>query len=501
MSQEIRILQLGPEDWSSKYILPDNINFCYSENFTQLEKKLYDIVFLDRVPRDEEIEPLRKVIKAYTLYVTDRVEIFGETARLYASRKGKRILIGDIQKFLLEETKFYYPHPYGEKFEPKDIAIAQGFPGTVRWNGSCSVILEGDFGKDFCQAVFWRHNIPVFKGQIIELWLEYQKTSDIEICLTVTQFSKGSISNIIRRWKFDEEDLSQIVWIDSESQNSSIFISLHAKGKGELRIIALHDRNSRRNHGYFLPGGERYVTSDREEFFAYFDPGDMKPPLNVYFSGYKTRQGFEGYFMMKQMGCPFLLVAEPRLEGGSYYMGSREYERLESDVIQKYMAELGFTSEQVILSGISMGSCGALYCGCDIKPYALILGKPLASLGTIAANHRYLPPQGANPLDVLLALQGSTDETAVQSMNAHFWEKFDDTDWGGTRFILAYMIEDEMDSGVYPMLLSHLRSSGVKVYGKGIHGRHNDNTAGIIGWFKSQYRRILNEDFARKVEM
>ena len=102
------------------------------------------------------------------------------------------------------------------------------------------------------------------------------------------------------------------------------------------------------------------MTSDREEAFCYFEPGDLKPPLCVYFSGSKTLEGFEGYYMMKGMGCPFLLVAEPRLEGGAFYMGFQEYEDLIPRLITKYRDELGFSSDQVILSGMSMGSFGAL---------------------------------------------------------------------------------------------------------------------------------------------
>ncbi len=500
MSEEIRILQLGDEDWSSKYRLPEKIEYFYAESFVQTEEKPYDLVFLDRTPKEEEIDPLRKVIKAYSLYVTESVVLSDRGKWLYAVNKGQRLPAKDIQRFLLEEVKFYYPHPYGEKFKPGNIAIAQGFSGKVTWNGSCSVVLEGDFGEEFNQAVFWRNNIPIFQGKVIEFWLEYKKTPGIDISMVVTQFSRGSISNILKRWVFSEEELSQLVLIDSESQDSTVFVSLHARGRGEIQVIALHDRNSRGSHGCFLPGGERYVTSEREEVFCYFDPGDLKPPLNVYFSGYKTRQGFEGYYMMKKMGSPFLLMAEPRLEGGSFYVGSGEYEKLETEIIRAHMKELGFTSDQVILSGISMGSCGALYCGCTIRPHALILGKPVASLGTIVANHRYLPPKGANPLDLLLALEKDTDQTAVKSLDAHFWEKFDAADWGKTKFILAYMIEDEVDPEAYPMLLSHLHTSGVQVYGKGLHGRHNDNTAGIVGWFRSQYRKVLQEDFLREVE-
>ena len=47
------------------------------------------------------------------------------------------------------------------------------------------------------------------------------------------------------------------------------------------------------------------------------------------------------------------------------------------------------------------------------------------------------------------------------------------------------------------MLISELNSAGVQVYGKGLHGRHNDNTAGIGAWFKGQYERVLRDDFDR----
>ena len=62
------------------------------------------------------------------------------------------------------------------------------------------------------------------------------------------------------------------------------------------------------------------------------------------------------------------------------------------------------------------------------------------------------------------------------------------------------MIEDDYDSDAYNTLISHLDSEGVQVYGKGIHGRHNDDTNGIVRWFSSQFKKILTEDFGRRFE-
>ena len=46
-------------------------------------------------------------------------------------------------------------------------------------------------------------------------------------------------------------------------------------------------------------------------------------------------------------------------------------------------------------------------------------------------------------------------------------------------------------------MISHIDDVGVEVIGKGIHGRHNDDTYSIVAWFKKQYDEILKIDFDR----
>ena len=70
-------------------------------------------------------------------------------------------------------------------------------------------------------------------------------------------------------------------------------------------------------------------------------------------------------------------------------------------------------------------------------------------------------------------------------------------DWSHTKFIISYLYEDDYDPDGYPSILSHLKSSGVEVYGKGSHGRHTDNSANVMAWFKSQYNNLLHDDFSR----
>lgn len=500
MSDVIRVLQLGSKDWSKCYELPKGMDWRYVQEFKAAPKAPYDIVFVDRELAEEEISPLMKATKAYTLFVTDSTVLSEEMSRFYACKKGKRIAEADIQNFLHKEARNYFAKPYGEKFEFKNLSIAQGFSGSITWNGNCGVTVQGDYGQEFGQIAFWRNTFLLLQGQAVEMWLEYEKDPSVEIALSVTQFKRGTISEVQQKWYFSEKELDDLVVLDNEMVAGQVFVSLLAKGTGTLKIIALHDRYSRRGHGMFLPGGERYVTSSREEFFYYFDPGDMKPPLNVYFSGYKTLQGFEGYNMMRSMGCPFLLIAEPRALGGCLYLGNEEYEKSLADIIRKYMSELGFSGEQVILSGISMGSFGALYYGKDILPHALIVGKPVTNVRVVAENERLRRPGGFPPaLDMLYYLSGNFDGENIERVNAKFWDKFESTNWGNTKFVMAYMLEDDYDDRAYDMLISHLKADGVQVYGKGIHGRHNDATGAVVSWFKSQYEKILYEDFSRRI--
>ena len=497
----IRILQLGSSDWSKEYTLPNYIEYSYTDHFVEAPRSPYDLVFVARNLLEGELENLMSATKAHTLYVTEDVVLDESLSYLFNCKKGRRIAYESIPTFLCYEARNYFPKPYGEKFRFTNLAIAQGFTGAVSWNGNYSLILESDFGNDFEQIAYWRNNIPVFEGQAIDLWLEYKKDPEVEIALKIVQFQRGSIANIQQQWVFTEEQLQDIVYIDNQLATGPIFVSLWAKGKGTLEIIALHDRYSRRGHGMYMPGGERVVTSEREEAFYYFDPGDMKPPLNVYFSGYKTMQGFEGYYMMRKMGAPFLLIAEPRLEGGSFYMGSEEYEKNVLDIIQKHLDELGFSNKELILSGLSMGTYGALYYGCDLSPHAMILGKPLASIGDVAVNERLHRPGGfPTSLDVLHYITGDTDAASVQKLNDKFWNKFKTADFKNSKFVVSYMIEDDYDASAYDKMISNLNSSGVQVYGKGIHGRHNDATGPIASWFKSQYEQILEKDFSRRME-
>lgn len=489
---------MGNEDLSLRLHIPDYVEWNNINDLKDATERSYDVCVLNRCINEKEARILLKKIRAYTLFLLDDVQVDQWTTWICTSRRARVLDIQTLQEFINEDIHLFYSYTYGEKYDPHSLSISQSFKGNVFWDGFSGVELEGDYGNDFYQVAYWRGNIPVFKNQSIDFWLEYEKDDSVSIQLKIEQFQSGSLSTLQNRWIFSEEDLESVVSITNKKMDGPFFVSLLAKGKGKLKIVGLHDRHSRKEYGSFLPGGIRKVTSKREEVFMYFDPGDMKPPLNVYFSGYKTQEGFEGFYMMRNMGAPFLLISESRLEGGAFYLGDKEYENLIVSGIEDCLNQLGFDRSQLILSGLSMGTFGALYNGCKLRPHAILLGKPLASLGDIARNERISRPGGfPTSLDVLVKNYGDMSEKSIDALNHRFWDLFDQTDWSQTKFIVSYMLEDDYGMTAYNRLISHIDDIGVEIIGKGVHGRHNDDTYSIVAWFKNQYEGILKSDFGR----
>lgn len=497
---EIRVLTVSNEDWNEKYRIPEYVSLSMLTDEVMKEESDYDAVFVSRVPSVEETEYLKRVVRAYTLFIIDSTELSFTVKELFRMRKGLFFPELGVQGFFDHEIRNFHQMNRGEKINPQNFIVSTGFSGNVTWKGYSEVELDGDFGDQYHQIAYWKNTIPISKGQSLDMFLEFTKSDDVMLILSVTQYRAGQVAQFEQRWDFDKERLKEVFCIDNLNANGNLFISLKAKGKGKISIKGLHSRSSRRGYGFFIPGGEIYKTSSGEEVFCYFEPGDMKPPLNVYFAGYKKREGFEGYNLMRKLGCPFLLLSESRLEGGCFYMGDKEYEDLVKKIIRKYMDELEFEGNDVILSGMSMGTTGALYYSPDIRPKAIIIGKPLASIGDVATAELYYRPGGfPTSLDALYHIAGDTDEEAVKRLNDKLWDKFSAADYSDTVFVISYMIEDDYDRYAHDRLIEHLNSAGAKVYSRGLHGRHKDNTSGIVYWFAERYKQIIRDEFTRTV--
>ena len=199
------------------------------------------------------------------------------------------------------------------------------------------------------------------------------------------------------------------------------------------------------------------------------------------------------------METPFLLFSDPRLEGGAFYMGTEELENSIKDTIQHYLDYLGFDSDQLILSGMSMGTFPSMYYGADFEPHAIIMSKPLANVGTIGNRARLLAPEVfPTGIDVLHLQTGRLDNEGVEALNQKFWDKFEKADFSNTTFGVSYMKDEDMDPTAFEDITKVLYSSGERILSKGTSGRHNDDHSTATAWFLNFYRMILENDFGRK---
>ena len=460
------------------------------------------------LPEDEDIPALAKNLDAYTIMVDDDLEDEELTEKAAFFFKSKQVrfvhFASNNQAFDWIESRLFGGQ-VGSKLDVSSMEVNPLFRGRVEFNGFENVRLSGNFGDEFWPVINWRWGMYCDKDRTLELWPQLFKDASVDIRLAVYENNPGIADNVRRRVLFTEADMKKWLLFEGTNPGSILNVSLEARGEGNLTMGNIHYRWSRRGLGAFIAGGEDLVDSKRDPLITYFNPGDLKPPLNIYFSGYRTAEGFEGFYMMRSMKAPFMLIGDPRLEGGAFYLGSQELQEKLVARIQEKMDWLGFDHHQVTMSGLSMGTFGALYYGSKIEPGAIVVGKPLASLGKMAQMERdYRYGIFPTALDVLNAAspddnwRGDFDERA-KALDDMFWTAFDKADFSRTTLAIAYMADDDYDPHAYQDIMRSFSrcKQDSKIIAKGFPGHHNDATGPLVKWFRTQYGAILKDEFGR----
>lgn len=509
MDKKTSVLQIGREDWTLdlQEHRHKNLEWTFLEIdapeddvVTLLKKRkgrAFELVVCTEALNATLLDVLSPVIETYALVIEGPLEE-EVPEKIKALKQPVFMDCKDKTELLNTLAQYFFSGQMGSKIHVHKIAVSEDFEGDTTVFGEHRLQLQGDF-SNFEQdrpVLTWQYNIGMY-GRSQKLWLEYSKEKGVELSLTVRGIREGS-SQVFQEWNFEGNALKKAIEIPYQEGLGYLSMSLSVTGKGVVEVGPLHYRDSRLHYGEYLLGGKKIVDGQNEELYYYFHPGDLKPPLNVYFSGYRSAEGFEGFYMMKKLGAPFLLITDPRLEGGSFYLGSAALEAGLKNVIQSYLKALGFSNQELVLSGLSMGTFGALYYGSFLEPHSIIVGKPLVHLGTMAEKERIIRPGGfPTSLDILQSITGRQDKEGMALLDQRFWTAFEQADFNQTQFIIAYMRDDDYDDQAYGEILSHLTTQSARVVGKGIPGRHNDNSAAINQWFINHYVRILEENFKR----
>ncbi|GFO78752.1 accessory Sec system protein Asp2 [Lactococcus lactis] len=425
---------------------------------------------------------------------------FGKPVNLDNGKELKKIIEFVMQSSIKQ---------YGYKLDMSYVEIREQFRDKTVKKGNSHFEILGDFGQKMNQIVSWKMHpfgiegnttltftpeIKVVSGNVV---LEFQVFLIDQAANRIIEVIKGSPEEFMNQKK---------LIINSTDTNKLVSVSLCASGgEGKLEIGQIHFRSYVSEESIMIQNGKRIIDYQRrnEELLYYFHPGDLKPPLSVYFSGYRSAEGFEGRGMISRMGSPFILIADPRLEGGNFYIGSVELEEGIIDIINEKLKWLGFTNRELILSGLSMGTFAALYYSADLEPAAVIVGKPLTNIGLIAENERINRPEiWGTSLDMIMHFGNASNHNVANQLNDKFWTKFKNGKYQNTTFAIAYMKNDDYDGEAFYQIATYLRTLSpqpVLLY-KGLIGRHNDNSVEINTWFIKQYRNILWDKFLRRID-
>ena len=106
---KISVLQVGNEDLSLTLHIPDFVDWNYVDYLKEATERSYDVCVLNRCVNDKEARILLKKIRAYTMFVLDSVELNGWTKWIYESRVGKIYSLNELQEFMSDDIKLFFP--------------------------------------------------------------------------------------------------------------------------------------------------------------------------------------------------------------------------------------------------------------------------------------------------------------------------------------------------------------------------------------------------------
>ena len=526
--KKISVLQIADKNWQEQYEIPSNIQWTYvkpedvvsllpedigilnkrDESDTGKNKnkkqnknavKPFEVVLVDTEEHLDYVTVLDSMIQVYRLFYHERCKITTQTLeRFLARKKAVKTTFEDPEQMLHIFSRGFFTKQSGTKLSVNELIVNPSFAGQVDYEGTNYLRLCGQYGEDYQTIATYQYNVYLKSDVPTDLLPEFRVSEGCSLRYVIKGYPLTDAP--MQEWVYDETNFDKSLVLDV-NETYYLSVSIQAKGQGIVKIGPCHYRDSHLGYGDLLVGGNRIVDKNREELIYFFHPGDLKPPLNVYFSGYRPAEGFEGYWIMNKLGSPFLLIGDPRSEGGAFYLGSEELEQKVVQVIHDCLDELGFTTDQLNLSGLSMGTFGALYYASKLEPHAVIVGKPLVNLGDVAENESTIRPGGfPTSFDLVYRLTGKLSDEGTAQLNERFWSSFEAADFSKTKFIMSYMYQDDYDMTAYPDMLEELgqRDYRVSIISKGLTGRHNDDTTGIVEWFFNQYKTLLMNSFERE---
>lgn len=500
---EMNVLQLGPTDWSKQYQIPEDINWKFNK-FSEKKKQRYDVVII--TGRDtltaKEWEKLQWLTSPYSVLYLPSIKNELSKACKHFLRCQAALKIDEEPQALIDHlTLRYFFGQSGLRISPQRLILKPENLNGFEYLDSTHLRMQVNSKDSWLPIGTYMQNLYIDPNRLVKLWLEMKKRGDLQVQLRLFIQERGgdgdpNKSIIVKTDSMKEKILP--IGVSSDARFASVVVEV--KGTGQLTLGVLHSRWAREGYGEFIAGGQRLIDEkNREDIAYYFNPGDLKPPLNVYFSGARGLEGFEAYPLFRKLHTPTILFTDMRQSLGSFYVGE-SIERQIKQVIVETLKKLGFTKDQLIMSGISMGTYPAIKLGAELQAYMISVAKPICNLGLVANRGRLERPDSFDTIyDIDNTLVPELDSEHLKLLDKQFWEQFDRNDLSNTRFFIGYMMEDDYDNqAVKEMSNSKAIANSRQLVAKGYHGRHNDDPE-VMHWMFARLGQVLQNNFGRKV--
>ncbi|MDM8182631.1 accessory Sec system protein Asp2 [Enterococcus cecorum] len=511
---KIKCLQVGNSNWASQYEIPEHVDWFFLTNEQanqELKKrkksatkkepmKKYNVLLLTEAETLKDFDYLIAMMDYYTI-LYDPSQITDSELKFALEKKlAHKISLSSPEKIVEDIGLYFFKGQYGHRLPPRNLIISPNLPGKYWRDGMHKFIFEGDYGQEWIPLASYREPLHsmIDAQKNIRMFLEFDKTDEIDIKVVVTTFNMYS-GMVNSQEEFTEDELINTVEYGPCEPGIVANFNIFIKGKGRATIGNLQIRYSRGPYGEFTLGAKRDVDEHFHELISYLYPADYKPPLCVYFGGYRKPGGFEGYGMMKALKSPFMLFEDSSVEGGGFYRGTPEFEQKIVQRIQEALDFLGFTNKDLVLSGFSMGTHAAMYYGAELAPSCIVVNKPIANFQPIINNYQ-LKGVGVFPtgLDVTKIIMEQKNFHEVSEIDKEFWEKFGQGKLLDTKFYVTHMKNEDYDDQVFVELVDYFLKHQKMIYSKGIPGRHNDNQGVSVSSFTNFYHQVLIKEFHRE---
>lgn len=489
----MNVLQLGAQNWADKYKIPNEITWNYN-TYPQAGIKRFDLVIItEGVQLEDNLwSKLQWQVPPYcVLYSPFAERDLNEAGLNFIKCQEARQIVEEPQELINQLPIRFFQGQSGIRFAPTKLLLNDPV-GTFVDGGHLTLKIEAD---EWTNLGSYQQNVYIDPQRLLKFSLEYSQKSNIKVRLRVFVSPNGGDGNSKDQYllDFSRNNEEQELPIGLEDAPRFASVSVEVLGKGKLTLGTLHARWSRRDYGEFLAGGKRLIAPvNGEDIPYYFNPGDLRPPLHVYFSGARGLEGFEAYPLFRRNHTPALLFTDPRLAVGQFYTGEAIESQIKDTIIVT-LKKLGFDRQQLVLNGISMGTYPAIKLGAQLSPYAINVAKPTVNLGQAALRARLERPDEFDTIfDIDRQLVASLTSEQLEQLDMDFWNLMNQNDLTKTRIYVGYMKNDDYDNLAMKKMQENSAIQSAQLFvSKGFPGRHNDNRA-VVQWFVSRLTEINN---------